>query len=216
MNFAGYKTTARLFGALLLATGTVISTQQASHAQAQQFAIVDFNKCADESKLKAELDIKLSELQKSLNNVFQKMKDANAVFLDSTEIKELAALYEKPQPSDADKKRIEALVGKADLKQGAAKRLDQTVNPTAEQKQELQKLAQAQQDGATVLQSIGDDFRNRLQVRDKELSSQLIVRVKEVVAQVAKEKNITVVFDTTIAVFASLDITADVLKVLQK
>jgi hypothetical protein len=41
MNLTGYKTTARLFGALLLATGTIISTQQASHAQAQQFGIVN-------------------------------------------------------------------------------------------------------------------------------------------------------------------------------
>ena len=113
MNFTGYKTTARLFGALLLATGTFISTQQASHAQAQQFGIVNFRRCAQESKMKVELDAKFAEISKQLLSVFQKMKDANAVFLDANEIKELAALYEKLQPSDADKKRIEALVGRA-------------------------------------------------------------------------------------------------------
>jgi Skp family chaperone for outer membrane proteins len=216
MNFTGYKTTARLFGALLLATGTVISTQQASHAQAQQFGIVNFRRCAQESKMKAELDTKFAEISKQLLSVFQKMKDANAVFLDANEIKELAALYEKAQPSDSDKKRIEALVGKADLKQGAAKRLDQTVNPTAEQKQELQKLAQAQQDGAAILQAVGDDFQKRVDAKAAELEEQLAVKVREVVAQVAKEKNLALVFDSGLVIYASLDITADVLKVLQK
>lgn len=216
MKLARFVTTLRFFTRIAMGLAVTLSAQPATYAQAQQFGIVNFRRCAQESKMKLELDAKFAETSKQLLSVFQKMKDANAFFLETPEIKELAALYEKLQPSDTDKKRIEALVGKADLKQGAAKRLDQTVNPTAEQKQELQKLAQAQQDGASVLQAVGDDFQKRVDAKAGELEEQLAVKVREVVAQVAKEKAITLVFDSGLVIYAALDITLDVLKILQK
>jgi len=182
-------------------------------AQAQgQFAIVDFQRCANESKLKAELDAKFAARQKGLTAVFEKLKGASAVFL----IKELAGLYEKAQANDTEKKRIETLQQIADQRAGAARRLENTANPTDEQKKELERLAQSQQDGAAALQAVGNEYQQRVEKQGGDFEEQLSAKVKEAVAEVAKQKSLTLVFDAAVVVYAAADITPDVLKILQK
>lgn len=203
--------------ALVALAAVVIAFSIATPARAQgQFAIVNFRKCATEAKFKQELDAKFAELRKRLEAVFQKLKDANAVFLSPAEIKELAGLYEKPQPNDAEKKRIETLQQIADQRAGAARRLDNTATPTDEQKKELEKLAQMQQDGAAALQEVGNDFSKRVETQGTDFEEQLSAKVKEAVAAVAKEKNLLIVFDSNVVVYAAADITPDVIKILQK
>lgn len=211
-----YATFQRGVRALLAAAAILIAFGGVAQAQTN-FAIVNFRKCAAESKLKQELDVKFAEVRKQLEGVFQKMRDANAVFLSPAEIKELAGLYEKAQPADADKKRIEALQQLADQRAGAAKRLENTAGTlNDEQKKELEKLAQAQQDGAAALQAVGDEFKQRIESKGQEFEDQLAAKVKDVVAAVAKEKNITLVFNADVVVYAAADITPDVIKSLQK
>jgi len=203
----------RSFAALL----AIVAFAFATPAQAQgNFAIVDFRRCANESKFKAELDSKFAAMRKQLEDIFQKMKAANAFFLSVAEIKELAALYEKAQPNDTEKKRIETLQQIADQRAGAARRLENTANPTDEQKKELERLAQSQQDGAAALQAVGNEYQQRVEKQGGDYDVQLSAKVKEAVAEVAKQKNLTLVFDAAVVVYASADITPDVLKILQK
>ena len=202
---------------LLAAAVLLLAFGGAARAQTVQFGIVNFRKCAAESKLKQELDVKFAELRRQLEGVFQKMRDANAVFLSPAEIKELAGLYEKAQPSDVEKKRIEALQQLADQRAGAAKRLENTAGTlNDEQKKELEKLAQMQQDGATALQGVGDDFKQRIDTRGQEYEDQLAAKVKEAVAAIAKEKNLALVFNADVVIYAATDVTPDVIKALQK
>lgn len=203
--------------ALAVAFVAAVALSVATPAQAQgQFAIVNFRKCATESKFKQELDAKFAELRKRLEGVFQKLKDANAVFLSAAEIKELAGLYEKAQPADAEKKRVETLQQIADQRAGAARRLDNTATLTDEQKKELEKLAQMQQDGAAALQEVGTDYQKRVEGQGADFEEQLAAKVKDAVASVAKEKNLLIVFDSNVVVYAAADITPDVIKILQK
>lgn len=202
--------------ALLAAAVVLLAFTGAAHAQAPNFAIVNFRKCAADSKLKQELDVQFAEVRKQLEGVFQKLRDANSVFLSPAEIKELAGLYEKTQPNDTEKKRIEALQTLADQRGGAAKRLDNTANLNDDQKKELEKLAQLQQDGAAALQAVGDEFKQRIEAKGQEFEDKLAAKVKEAVAAIAKEKNITLVFNADVVVYAASDITPDVIKALQK
>ena len=104
----------------------------------------------------------------------------------------------------------------ADQRAGAARRLENTANPTDDQKKELERLAQTQQDGAAALQTVGNEYQQRVEKQGGDFEEQLSAKVKQAVAQVAKEKNFVLVFDAAVVVYASTDITADVLKILQK
>lgn len=213
MTRSAFQWGMRSFAALLAIVAFAFATP--AHAQAN-FAIVDFRRCANESKFKAELDAKFATLRKQLEEIFQKMKAANAFFLSPAEIKELAALYEKAQPNDTEKKRIETLQQIADQRAGAARRLENTANPTDEQKKELERLAQSQQDGAAALQAVGNEYQQRVEKQGGDFEEQLSAKVKEAVAEVAKQKSLTLVFDAAVVVYAAADITPDVLKILQK
>ena len=213
MNRSVFQSGVRFFVAF--AAAVVAFLPLAARAQAQ-FAIVDFQRCANESKLKAELDGKFAAKQKGLTAVFEKLKGASAVFLSPAEVKELAGLYEKAAPGDNEKKRIETLQQIADQRAGAVRRLENTATPTDEQKKELEKLGQMQQDGAAALQEIGTDFQKQLEALEAEYGGQLSAKVKEVVGQVAKERNIALVFSAQVVVYAAADITPDVIKILQK
>lgn len=207
----GMRAFAALFAIAVLSFAAPVRAQAPA-----QFATVDFRRCANESKFKAELDAKFAALRKPLEDIFQKLKAANAFFLSAAEIKELAGLYEKAQPNDTEKKRIETLQQIADQRAGAARRLENTANPTDDQKKELERLAQTQQDGAAALQTVGNEYQQRVEKQGGDFEEQLSAKVKQAVAQVAKEKNFVLVFDAAEVVYASTDITADVLKILQK
>ncbi|MFM7322828.1 MAG: OmpH family outer membrane protein, partial [Armatimonadota bacterium] len=75
---------------------------------------------------------------------------------------------------------------------------------------------QMQQDGAAALQEIGANFQKQLEALEGEYGGQLSAKVKEVVGQVAKERNIALVFSSQVVVYAAADITPDVIKILQK
>lgn len=189
-----------------------------SQAKAQQtFAIVDFQACAAKSKMKQEMDTQFGAIKSSLLAVFQKLKDGNAIFLNKAEMTELAGLLEKAdKANDAEKKRIQALQDQADKGAGTLKRLEGTPTLTDEQKKELERLVQLQQDGVQLLQGIGDDYQKRIEEQGRGFEEKLELAVKETVKKIAEEKKITMVFNANVVIYAALDITEDVIKVLQK
>jgi Skp family chaperone for outer membrane proteins len=192
------------------------ATVSAQATPAPNYAMVDFVKCASESKIRQTLVVQLDAFAKSLDGVTQRLRDGNAIFLSVAEIREIAALYEKPMPTDVEKKRIDALQTLADQRSGALKRLETTANPTDEQRRELEKLTQSQSEGAQALEGVRQSFQQRYQEQESKVNEQIVTEVRNVVARIAKEKNITLVFNATVVVFAATDITPDVVKALQK
>lgn len=180
-----------------------------------QFGVVDFQRCINESKARQQAAMDFDTLQKSLNAVLSKLNQPGIAFLTKPEITELFGLYEKTAPSDAEKKRIGELETKADQQIGAMKRLESTNPLNDDQKKQIQALADAQQIGVQSLREIQQAYQGKLEQKDGELSSNIAKIVKEAVAKVAKEKNLAMVFGADQVVYAQVDITEDVLKVVK-
>lgn len=198
----------------LVAAVALLALATPGRAQGQ-FGVVDFQRCISESKARQTAAMEFDTLQKSLNAVLGKLDQPGVAFLSKAEITELLSLYEKTAPSDAEKKRIGEIETKADQQIGAMKRLESTNPLNDDQKKQIQTLADAQQLGVQTLKEIQRVYQGRLEQKDGELSSNISKIVKEAVAKVAKEKNLAMVFGADQVVYAQVDITEDVLKVVK-
>lgn len=183
----------------------------------QQFGIVDFQECAAKSKLKTDLDAQFGKYRSDMLAVFNKLKEGNAIFLSKQEMSELAAIYEKAdKATDAEKKRSMELQTKADQRAGTLNRLAQTSAPKPEEKKEMETLNQIQNEGIPLLNEIGNDYQRRIDEKGKGFEEQLEKIVKDAVKKVAQEKTLALVFNANVVIYAAVDITQDVIKVLQK
>lgn len=186
-------------------------------AQQQQFGIVDFQECAAKSKLKAELDMQFAQFRNKMQDTFNKLKEGNVIFLNKQEMTELAAIYEKAEKAtEAEKKRSTELQTKADQRAGTANRLATIAQLKPEEKKELETLTQMQNDGVPLINEIGNDTIRRIEDKGKVFEEQLEKVIKDAVKKVAQEKSLAMVFNANIVIYAALDITEDVIKVLQK
>jgi len=183
----------------------------------QQFGIVDFQECAAKSKLKTDLDAQFGKYRSDMLAVFTKLKEGNAIFLSKQEMNELAAIYEKgDKGTDAEKKRGMELQTKADQRAGTLNRLVQTTMPKPEEKKEMETLNQLQNEGVPLLNEIGNDYQRRIDEKGKGFEEQLEKIVKDAVKKVAQEKSLALVFNANVVIYAAVDITEDVIKLLQK
>ncbi len=198
-----------------LATLCLLALGMPGRAQAPQFGVVDFQKCVDESKANQEAAVEFEKMQKSLNGTLTKLSQPGAAYLSKAEIVELLGLYEKPAPTDAEKKRMGELEAKADQQIGTMKRLESTNPLNEDQKKQIQVLSDAQQNGLQALQDIQRAYQKQLETKNAELSAKVTKSVREVVAKVAKEKSLTLVFGFDQVLYAQVDITEDVLKAVK-
>lgn len=191
-------------------------TPTAAHAQ-QQFGIVDFQECAKQSKLKKSLDEQFDGFKRSMLSVFNKLKEGNAIFLSKQEMTELAAIHEKgDKASAAEKTRATDLQKKADQSAGTITRLVGLAQLSDTEKKELERLNALQNEGIPLLNEIGADYEKRITEKGTDFENQLEKAVKDAVKKVAQEKNLALVFNANVVIYAATDITEDVVKVLQK
>ena len=117
---------------------------------------------------------------------------------------------------DEDKKRIGALEKKGDDMAAKFKGFEQVASPTEAQKQEYAGLSDAQQRGLEMMKSLQEAYQTRLQARAADVESKALAEVKAAVAKVAQEKGLSVVFTSDVAIWTANDITADVIKQVNK
>ena len=211
----------RLFApvALTLLGGVGIPALTPAPAQAQQqFGIVDFQECAKQSKLKKDLDGQYESFKRSMLGVFNRLKEGNAIYLTKQEMTELAAIYEKgDKTTPAEKTRATDLQKKADQSAGTLNRLSGTVGVLKDdEKKELERLNALQNEGIPILNEIGADYERRITEKGTNFETQLEKIVKDAVKKVAQEKNLALIFNANVVIYAATDITEDVVKLLQK
>lgn len=188
----------------------------AQNNAAATFASVDMQRVLTESKARQQSAQEFGALQQNLQGVLRRLEQGSARFLSDAEIRDLVRLYENQKPTDADKKRIGDLEQKGDLAAAQLRRLEQIASPDDAQRKQFADLNQSQQKGAETLQTVLGDYQKRLGEREREIQTKLEANIRTAIAQVAKEKGIVVVFPSQVALYAANDITADVLKVLNK
>lgn len=205
---------AAALAALTLLSG--VKPACAQNAAAPTFGSVDMARIVNEYKGRQQSVQELGTLQQALSGVLRRLDQGSGRFLTEAEMKELAALYEKPTPSDGEKQRIGALEQKGDLSQTTLRRLENIASPDDAQKKQLSDLTAAQQKGNEYLQALQGGFQQRLSVREGEIQQKISAQVKAAIAKVAQDKKISVVFPADVALYTANDLTSDVLKALNK
>ena len=177
-----------------------------------QFGSVDVNQILSESKARQKDVAEINALSGTFRNVLQQLQTGAAHYLSEAEIREYATLLEKPTPTDADKKRIAALQAGADAKSAQMTRLENVAAPTDEQKKQFTDLSDTRQKGDDVVKAIADDMSKRFDLREGDLRNKTVLDIRGVIAKVAQDKGLSVVFDSSVALYTANDITAEVIK----
>jgi Skp family chaperone for outer membrane proteins len=198
--------------------GASVSSARAQNTPAAgpKFGSVDIGRINAESKARLRDEQEIQQFIGNLRTVMTKLQDYSARFLSEAEIKELAGLYEKKTPTEADKKRISTLEDAAAVKSQARRRLENTANPTPDESKQLAALDDAEKKGVEALKNLNNDFQRRLDARINELSVKMTTEVKAIIAKIAQEKGLAVVFDAAVAIYTANDITDEVIKQLNK
>jgi Skp family chaperone for outer membrane proteins len=186
----------------------------AAPAAAPKFGHVDLNRLQGNNKPQQEALQQFNELRDRLAGVLKRLDQSSARFLTEQEVTELAALYEKTTPTEADKKRLGALEGKGDTQAGQLTRLQNVAAPDQAQAAQLSQLTEARDSGTANLQKVADSYDRRLKERQQELTQKALSEIRAAVAKVAQQKGLTAVFTGDVALYTQNDITDDVLKVL--
>lgn len=179
-------------------------------------ASVDSQRLLTEYKLRKTSSDEIDRIQTSMRQVLERLESNSAVFLTEAEIRELSGLLEKTQQTDADKVRVSALESKAREYSAELTRLQNTTSPSEQQRARLQELAGLRQKGIQAANALGQGFQARLTERRETLGQKVVEDVRAAIAKVAAARNLALVFSNEVALYAANDITADVLKELNR
>lgn len=205
-----------LMVSLLATAAPAAFAQQNAPASAPKFGSVDIDQVVAESNARKKEIGDRNVFIRNLNGVMQRLQTGSARFLNEAEMKELAGLYEKETPTDAEKKRIAGLESLAEQRGSQLVSLQNTANLNDTQRKQLTDLTESQQRGEQSMKAVADGLRERLEQRDVQNINKILLDIKGVIGKVAQEKGLTVVFDSKVAVYTANDITADVVKQLNK
>ena len=183
---------------------------------AGSFASVDMEEVAKNSTVFTKNNADLKTFVDNLQGINARLGEGSAIFLPNAQLIELESLYEKTGPSDADKKRIAELEGIVDARKGEVSRLESTATPTDDQKKRYRELTDLQTAGKDNLTKLVDGFRKRISDREEELTAKTLKTIRAAIADVAKSKSISLVFDSKVAIYSANDITPDVIKQVNK
>lgn len=139
-----------------------------------------------------------------------KVQGANGM-LSQSDQSQLGLLLLKTTTTPADDSEIKTLEAKSQADENELTALQQKSNLTDADKARLSQLTQEQQNGQTALQSISDGYKQTLDERQQTASEKIADEVRVAVASVAQSKGLTVVFDSSLAIYAQNDVTAAVL-----
>lgn len=183
------------------------------------FGTVDVEKAFDNYDKKKQLD---QELMNYADQLKQKLdlRKTNKL-LKPEEFNQLAELKVKPNPTDDEKKKIEDFLALSKQREQELQALQQKQDTTDVEKARLKELTdQSANTDAALKEELGKS-QNDLAGKQIDLSRQVMQEVEAAIAEVAKAKGLTIVFNKSasepgLIAYSSLDITDEVLKKLNK
>lgn len=194
----------RLIGIIALAALSL------SIATAQTFGMVDFEKVINESELAKSSLTELEGMQRQYNAVLQILQDS--LLVTDEERQELTNLLMLPTPTDAQRQRVQAIATTARQRSDELSTLRQKPTPTETEKAALDRFTQMETRSREALQGMAQQLDQQLQTRLNESRNKVRNEIKSVIATVAKEKKIAVVFDASGVLFCDNDLTEEVIK----
>lgn len=202
--------------ASMLIGGTFVLTARPAQAQTAQFGVVDVGKVLNESKSRTAVAGELQRTERSYQNILQRLAQGSARFLTEAEITELSGLYEKDKPTEVEQKRIGALEAKGDQLKRELTTIQNTAKPDEAQTARFSTLNDTFEKGGASIQQVNRALSAKLQEKARDADQKQLAAVRTAVAKVAKAKGLSVVFTGDIAIYATIDITDDVVKEVNK
>lgn len=212
------KTSGIAFGAAALVLASLAASRPAAAAPAaggvQTFGSVDISKLQTDSSRKTKYDTELRALADRLDSTFK--TQAQSLMLSTADQNELGTLLSKPRPTVADQAQITALQTKAAQAQTQLTNLQQKKDPTPADTQQLGTLTDLSNNGQKILSDIGAGYQAQLKKLSDDDNKAFTAIVKEAIAAAAKERGLSMVFTSDVAVYTTNDITDDVIKRINK
>jgi Skp family chaperone for outer membrane proteins len=196
-----------LFGWLLM-IGCVLT------AHAQAFGVVDYERIMNESTYVQTNRDRIQSLRARYLNVLQTLEE-NLV-LTNEERQELTNLLLAENLNDEQRKRVDQLKQTARQRAAELQQLRQKPQPTETEKAALERFTQMESVGREALQSLAQQMSQQLEQQAQQIGKQVDTAVRETIAQVAKEKKLSLVFSAGAVLYAENDITNDVIKRLNE
>jgi len=132
---------------------------------------------------------------------------------DATKFHDLSI---KADPTANDKADIERIKKDAITVEMRFSTLSTKDKPTQAEVTELEDLNRRKEAVEAMLGKWGQDFSTELQTKQEGLRNDTLEKVKDAVAQVAKQQGYTMVFVQDVAPYSANDLTPDALKVMNK
>ncbi|MDW8052552.1 MAG: OmpH family outer membrane protein [Armatimonadota bacterium] len=180
-------------------------------AYAQSFGIVDLERVRNESRFFKTRAEQLQALEARYVNAFQTL--AEHLILNDAERQELTNLLLTEKPNDTQQQRIQQLTQTARQRAEELQRLRQKPELTETEKAALEQFTRMETRSREALELTRQQFRQQIEQRARQLDEELSKALDEVVAQIAKERKLGVVFfKSAFVAYAEVDITSEVIK----
>lgn len=203
---------------LLIAIAGIISLTAGAWAQgrgaAGGFGMVDLKRVVDEYEQRKTLESQLQQMRDQMRAKLQWR--ANNLLLEEAEITEYESLASITNPTDQQKQRMQQIEQKSQQLNQELSQLRQKNPPSEQEVQRINQLTAIENRNKEILMRMQDEFEQQLNTRRDEMINQMLQDIRKAVAAIAQEKGLAVVFDSTQVLYASNDITSDVIKRLNK
>jgi len=208
-----------VLGAAALALASLSMARPAAAAPAAAgsqpvFGSVDINRLQTQSSRKTKYDTDLHALADRLDSTFK--VQAQSLMLSSADQNELGTLLNTPRPTDAERARVVALQTKAAGNAAQLTDLQQKKDPTPADTAQLGVLTDMGTAGQKIVQDIGAGYQAQLKKLSDDDNAAFTQVVKDAIAAAARERGLTMVFTSDVAVYTTNDITEDVIKRINK
>lgn len=183
-------------------------------ASAQGFGVVDMAKVVNESSVAKKRLGELQELERKYNSVLQQMEQN--ILMTPDERKTYYETAMLPAPNDAQKKTLSDILNSAKTRGDALTVLQNTATPSPEQTVRLNELTAMAAQGREQLRVLAEQLNQQLQGELQKGQDEVMTQVKAAIAAIAKERKLSVVFNSTGVVYADNDITDLVIQRVSK
>lgn len=192
----------------LFAILTVATLVALTHAQT--VGVVDYERVINEAQLTQDSLRELQAIQQRYQQAFQSLQES--ILLTDEERQEFANLLLLPNPNDQQRQRLDALRTTARQRADELQALRQKANPTETEKAALERFTQMETRGREALQVLSQQWSQEFSQQTDTRRAQVQKRIREVIAQVAKEKRIQVVYSAEVVLYCENDLTDEVIK----
>jgi len=204
----------RTFSLLIAIAGIAILCTGAWAQGTSAFGMVDLKRVVDEYDQRKALEAQLQQMRDQMRAKLQWR--ANNLLLEEAEISEYENLASITNPTEQQKQRMQQIEQKSRQLNEELSQLRQKNPPTEQDTQRINQLTAIENRNKEVLMQLQDQFEQQINARRDEMINQMLQDIRKAVAAVAQEKKLAVVFDSTQVLYASNDITGDVIKRLNK